>query len=209
MTINYSILQTVIAELSKYSNAELMIVSKNQSILDIKELMSSGYQQFGENRVQEAEKKFSNLRDEFTFKLNLIGPLQSNKVKNALALFDCIQSLDRFKIVDEIIKHHNSDSRCKSFYIQINIGSEKQKSGVGPQNFESLYAYCLKHNLRVEGIMCIPPNDGLSEKYFQEMVALKNNINHNLKLSMGMSADYLTALQNGSNTVRIGSLIFQ
>lgn len=186
-----------------------MIVTKNQLMEDVEELLIKGYAVLGENRVQEAEKKYAPLRNKYNFELNLIGPLQSNKVKNALAIFDVIQSIDRLKIVDEINRLKNHTSRSNKFYIQINIGKEKQKSGVLPEKFEELYQHCINSNLTIEGIMCIPPLNVQPHKYFIEMASIRDNTNSKLKLSMGMSGDYLTALQMGSNLIRVGSMIFQ
>lgn len=186
-----------------------MIVTKNQNVEDIKELISQGQIFFGENRVQEAMQKYFPLKKEFRFNLTLIGPLQSNKTKEALSLFNQIQSIDRFRIVDEILKYKNEQSITKSFFIQINIGRENQKSGVLPEKFDELYNYCINLKMPIEGLMCIPPNETNSKKYFEEMLAIRNNTNSNLKLSMGMSNDYIQALQAGSNTIRVGSLIFK
>lgn len=208
MAINYSNLENISKNLSNFQNSQLLIVTKNQTFEDCKSLLQSGYRLFGENRVQEAEKKFFSLRGEFKFNLHLIGPLQSNKVKTALKTFDCIQTIDRKKIVDELLKFRNFFDEKKTFYIQINIGEEIQKSGVLTKDFHDLYKYCLNTNLPIEGIMCIPPNFSKVDYYFQEMAAIKKNTNPSLKLSMGMSNDYLQALKMGSDLVRIGSKIF-
>ena len=186
-------------------------MTKNRSEEDILSLVSSGFEIFGENRVQEAQKKFTSvMKNNSKIKLHLIGPLQTNKAELALNLFDTIQTVDRLKLVDSIHKvSKNNNVKTSNFYIQINIGNEHQKSGVNPTDLKKLYDYSLEKNLNISGFMCIPPANEDPIPYFKEMVSLKNEINRDLLLSMGMSADYLQALQNGSNLIRVGSKIFQ
>ena len=213
MTINKNILFDIqnLLKLSE-QKAELLIVTKNRSIDDIVEFINLNQKNFGENRVQEAKKKFidTGLKDKYALHLSLIGPLQSNKVISALTIFDTIQSIDRFKIIDEIFKGLKSGIkiRTKNFFIQVNIGLEEQKSGVNPCDLKEIYQYALNHDLSIEGIMCIPPNHSNPEIYFKKMIDLKNNINPNFKVSMGMSNDYQLALACGSNILRVGSLLF-
>ena len=197
-------------DIQDYNLTKLLIVSKNQSLDDVKILIDKGYKIFGENKVQEAKKKFQELDNLFKINLHLIGPLQTNKVKEALHLFNTIQSVDREKLVDEISKFINKkdEIKTKSFYIQINIGSEDQKSGIDKSEFKDFYHYALAKNLNIEGLMCIPPNDTNANEYFREMNQIRKKINPNLKLSMGMSNDYQIALEHQSNLIRIGSLIF-
>ena len=189
---------------------ELLIVTKNQNEFDIDQLIDKGYQDFGENRVQDANLKYSKkITTNKNIKLHLIGPLQTNKVKLALKLFNTIQTLDRKKLVDEIVKEKiKNEVITKNFYIQINIGQEKQKSGIDESQLEGFYEYCLNFNLNIVGLMCIPPNDENTESFFSHMVALRDKINPSLKLSMGMSNDYLLALRFKANVIRIGSKIF-
>ena len=208
MGINFKSLESIENNLKLNPDAQLMIVTKNQSQEVVHELISSGYKLFGENRVQEIEKKYLYLRKVFKFELHLIGPLQTNKVRQALQIVDTIQSIDRKKIVEEILKYWSSASRTKNFFIQINIGNEPQKSGISPEESLSFYKYCLEKKLPISGLMCIPPNETDPSVYFKEMVSIKNKLNINLKLSMGMSNDYLLALEHKSNIIRIGSLIF-
>ena len=210
MTINYENLNNCKSNIKKFDRSKLLIVTKNQSLDDIQELINSGYKMFGENRVQEAKLKFSSLDNFEEINLHLIGPLQTNKAKEALMLFDTIESIDRKKLVDEIYKLTNKGLKIRThnYYIQINIGSEDQKFGVNKLEVFELFDYALSKNLNIEGLMCIPPNTGSPEKYFQEMNSIRDNLDKNLKLSMGMSNDYLLALKNNSNIVRIGSLIF-
>ena len=189
-------------------NIKLLIVTKNRSQEDLIRLIKMGYSDFAENRVQEAQKKFTDILPNKDVKLNLIGPLQSNKVKQALNLFDTIQSVDREKIVNEVAKHLDISSRTKNFYVQINIGEEPQKSGVMPSYFEEFYHYCINKKLKISGIMCIPPQSEDPRPFFEKMNKIRNSINEKLTLSMGMSSDYKIALDHHTDEIRIGSLIF-
>ena len=211
MPINTQSLNQILSDLKNSKNhSELLVVTKTRPVSDIEILLQSGYSLFGENRVQEAEKKYFNLRKNFNFNLHLIGPLQSNKYLNALELFDTIQTIDRKKIIDLIAKEieNNKKIRTKDFYIQVNIGNEDQKSGTNINDVESIFNYAMQKKLNVIGLMCIPPINVDASVYFENMLNIKNKINSNLKLSMGMSNDYLLALNYESNIVRIGSMIF-
>lgn len=193
----------------EFPKVNLMIVSKNRPVSSIKVALNEGVFLFGENKVQEAELKFDELRKEFSnIHLHLIGPLQTNKVKQALKTFDVIQSVDREKLVKEISKNLSSLSRTKSFYIQINIGEEEQKSGISPDRAKFFYDYSIEQGLNIIGLMCIPPNNEDPNFFFEKMVKLRNSINTNLLLSMGMSGDYLYALKNKTDLIRIGSNFF-
>lgn len=210
MTINFKTLDQILANLKKFDNADLLIVSKNQTSNDVEVLIKQGFKIFGENRVQEASKKFAEISNTEKIELHLIGPLQTNKVKEALILFNTIQSIDRRKLVDAIVKTSTSlkYKKTNSYYIQVNIGSETQKSGVSQSDVADLYRYAIDKGLNVIGLMCIPPIGTNSEIYFKEMNVIKNKINSKLFLSMGMSNDYLVALNHKSNLIRVGSLIF-
>ena len=209
MTINFKSLENVVTEIARYRNSELMIVTKNRSTSDIETLIKKDFKLFGENKVQEAKLKYENIIDRKNFELHLIGPLQTNKVKLALKIFDTIQTIDRYSLIDEVSKFiSKSLPKTKNFYIQVNIGKETQKSGVAIENLLHLYDYSLNKNLKIEGLMCIPPNLEDPMKYFELMNILRDKINKNLKLSMGMSNDYKFALKLNSNIIRIGSLIF-
>ena len=188
-----------------------MIVTKNRSEQDIDVLIKHGFKLFGENKVQEAQLKYQSINSFEMCELHLIGPLQSNKVKNAMKIFDVIQSIDRFSLVDEIAKQSKklTTIKTKNFFIQVNIGDEDQKSGVHKKDLKDLYNYSISKNLVVKGLMCIPPNIVDPSDYFKEMVNLRDNINENLKLSMGMSNDYEIALKLQSDIIRVGSLIFE
>ena len=193
----------------QYHSSELMIVSKNRSVTSIKEALNEGAFLFGENKVQEAGMKFEELRHQFpNIDLHLIGPLQTNKVKQAMKIFDTIQTVDREKLVKEISKNNKDVVRTKNFYIQINIGNEEQKSGVDPEKTQDFYNFSVSLGLNVIGLMCIPPNNEDADFYFKQMFDLRNTINPNLLLSMGMSSDYSTALENQTNLIRIGSKFF-
>ena len=191
--------------------SELMIVSKNRSVEDISNFINLGHCHFGENRIQEAKKKFIDtaVTNSKRIKLSLIGPLQSNKTALALEIFDSIHSIDRIKIIDEIAKYiDRKNTKTSEFFIQINIGLELQKSGIHPKDLKDLFLYAKNKSLKISGLMCIPPNDQNPQKYFSEMVSLRNSLDSQLALSMGMSHDYQIALDCGSNIIRVGSLLF-
>ena len=209
MSINYIELNKILNLLTQYQKSELLIVTKNRDQKDIQSLIQKGHNLFGENRVQEAKKKFELIKKD-SIKLHLIGPLQTNKVKDALRLFDVIQTLDRPNLIDEIFNYisHNKKVLTRDFYIQVNIGNEIQKSGVAPEELKDFYNYAKLKKLNVVGLMCIPPVSKLPDSFFTEMLNLKNKINQNLKLSMGMSSDYEVALKTGSDLIRVGSKIF-
>ena len=208
MSINYKQLERINKTLENFPSAKLQIVTKNRDIKTIKELIDKGYSLFGENKVQEANEKFKDLNAP-NLDLHLIGPLQTNKVKLALQIFNTIQSIDREKLVNEIVKVKNkSEIKTVDFFIQVNIGEEEQKSGVLPNNLERLYNHCVTKNLNISGLMCIPPLGDNAKSYFDKIRSLRDKLNLNLKLSMGMSSDYEISLNCGSNLIRVGSVIF-
>ena len=211
MSINFQELVTINDHLKAYSHANLLLVTKNRNQETIKRLIELGYHNFGENKVQEAKEKFSFVHDA-NVKLHLIGPLQTNKVKMSLQLFDVIQTIDRQKLVIEINKqifNQNFPIKTKYFFIQVNIGREAQKSGVMPEDLKDLYDFSIMKKLNISGLMCIPPVNQNPEECFLEMRNLRDQLNKSLKLSMGMSDDYQMALTCGSDLVRIGSRIFK
>lgn len=212
MAINLKNLELINREVSSYLDAKLLIVTKKRTIEDIRILIHKGFYRFGENRVQEAKLKYSQLSEieQKKIELDLIGPLQTNKVSEALELFNTIQSLDRKKLVDKIleVKNRHSNVKTKKYFIQINIGDEEQKSGIRFNELDNFYDYCTHNELKIEGLMCIPPNGLNPNPYFQKMLSARNKLNKKLKLSMGMSGDYVAALSKGSNLVRLGSIIF-
>ncbi len=210
MKINLEQLNEVDLKVKQYPKASLLIVTKNRPQSLVKLLISKGYNLFGENKVQEANEKFSSLEQSNIY-LHLIGPLQTNKVKLALTLFDTIQSIDRPKLIKEIAKQINTDNKIKTkdYFIQVNIGQETQKSGVLPDEAKELYKYAISNNLNIVGLMCIPPFNKEPHEYFKNMCILRDDINQDLTLSMGMSNDYDIALSFNSNLVRVGSKIFK
>ena len=187
---------------------KIIAVSKTFLIKDIEPLIEHGHQDFGENRVQEAIDKWTDIKKiNHKIKLHLIGRLQTNKVKFALKIFDYIHSLDSEKLASKIAEEQVKQEKKPKILIQVNIGNEEQKSGIIKEKLDDFYKFCKNLNLDIIGTMCIPPNDNNTEKYFSEM----NNINQELnfkELSMGMSGDYLEAIKNNSTYVRVGSKIF-
>ena len=187
---------------------EIIAVSKTFKIEHILPVLNHGHIHFGENKVQEAVEKWGPIKDENKkIKLHLIGRLQTNKVKLALNLFDYIHSLDSEKLANKISKVQNEINVNTKLFIQVNIGNEIQKSGISEDEVLSFYDYCKSLKLDVIGLMCIPPLNEETNKYFFKM----NEINKKLKLnelSMGMSSDYLEAIENNATFIRIGSSIF-
>ena len=172
-------------------------------------LVKYGHNHFGENRVQEAISKWSEQKKKNKeLKLHLIGRLQSNKAKDAVKLFDYIHSLDSQKLADVLGKHQINLKKNLKYFIQVNIGNEKQKSGIPVKDLDPFYNYCVRDvNLKIEGLMIIPPNDNNPSKYFEQLDELNKSLALQ-ELSMGMSSDYLDAVKNGATFVRIGSSIF-
>ena len=188
---------------------EIVCISKTFSINQIKPLIDHGHIHFGENKLQEAEKKWTEIKKaKKELKLHMVGKLQSNKAKKAVELFDFIHSLDSSKLGDILKKREIELKKKLSYFIQINIGNETQKGGMSPNNAREFLKYCQSQiNLDVIGLMVIPPNDGGVEKYFEEISKL--NFSLGLKhLSMGMSEDYKMAVKFKSTFLRIGSAIF-
>ena len=190
-------------------STKIIAVSKTFSENKIYPLIEYGHNDFGENKVQEAMDKWVEIKKKFKdLNLHMIGKLQTNKVKQAVKIFDYIHSVDSIKLAKKISDEQKKIEKNIKIFIQINIGEENQKSGVNLSDFEKLYDYC-KNELKLDviGLMCIPPNNDNPEKYFSQMFEIKKKFN--LKdLSMGMSSDYLLAMKYGSTYVRIGSRIF-
>ena len=190
----------------------LLAASKGQSETAILDAYAGGIRVFGENRVQEAEGKWPDLHKRLSgISLHLIGPLQTNKVKQALSMFDVIQTIDRPKLAEAIaheLSKPDMSQQSHSFYIQVNIGKEPQKAGVMPEEADALIRYCRSElKLPVVGLMCIPPNDKPPAPYFALLreIALRNGLG---ELSMGMSEDYETAVRMGASCVRLGRALF-
>jgi len=187
---------------------KIIAVSKTFPIENILPLIEHGHLHYGENKVQEALDKWTQIKiKNKNIKLHLIGKLQTNKVKFALKIFDYIHSLDSEKLATKIANEQVKQDKKPKIFIQVNIGDEDQKSGVQKERLVDFYKYCKNLNLDIVGTMCIPPNDQNSENYFSEMNKINKNINFK-ELSMGMSGDYLSAIKNNATYVRIGSKIF-
>ena len=187
---------------------EIIAVSKTFKINHILPVIEQGHIHYGENKVQEAAEKWTSLKKENkNIKLHLIGRLQTNKVKLALSLFDYIHSLDSKKLADKIFNIQQQLNLKTKLFIQVNIGNEDQKSGISKNEVHDFYNYCKNLNLDVIGLMCIPPFNEDTKKYFEEMKELNEKLKLN-ELSMGMSSDYIEAIENNSTFVRIGSSIF-
>jgi pyridoxal phosphate enzyme (YggS family) len=189
-------------------STQLVAVSKTVPAEGIGEALAAGQRLFGENRVQEAQAKFPPLKSEFPdLELHLIGPLQTNKVKDAVALFDVIQTLDRVKLADAFAAEREKSGRCPRLFLQVNTGEEPQKAGVLPRDTAGLIAHARKLELPLEGLMCIPPAEDDAAPHFAFLAKLARD--HDLSnLSMGMSGDFELAVKFGATHVRVGTAIF-
>ena len=187
---------------------KIIAVSKTFPIENILPLIDHGHLHYGENKVQEALDKWTDIKSQNkNIKLHLIGRLQSNKVKFALRVFDYIHSLDSEKLATKIADEQTKQGKKPKILIQVNIGNEDQKSGIDKERLGDFYKFCKDLNLDVIGTMCIPPNDNNTEKYFFEMNEMNKELNFK-ELSMGMSGDYLSAIKYNATYVRVGSKIF-
>lgn len=188
---------------------KLVIASKNQPLEHLLPLLDAGHIFFGENRVQDAQAKWPELKKRYPdTELHLIGPLQTNKVQAAIALFDVIESLDREKLGTLLAQEYAKSSRQPRLFIQVNTGEEAQKAGVIPKAAKDLITLCRDElNLPIEGLMCIPPQDEEASMHFALLQKLARQ-NHLEKVSMGMSGDFAAAIALGATHVRIGSAIF-
>ena len=187
---------------------KIIAVSKTFPIEKIFPLIEGGHIDFGENKVQEAIEKWSNIKiTNNNIRLHLIGGLQTNKVKLAVKLFDYIHSVDSEKLAKKISDEQKKQNKKIKVFIQVNIGNEEQKSGVNKSSVTELYSFCKALDLNVIGLMCIPPLEKSSDIFFQEMSILSEGLKLN-ELSMGMSSDYLDAIKHSATYVRIGSNIF-
>ena len=202
----YKEIEQIIREKGK--NTEIIAISKNHQLFKIEEAISYGVNIFGENRVQEAESKFSKLKNiNKSIKLHLTGPLQTNKVKQALEVFDVFHTLDREKLLRELSKHQSKTNE-KIFFIQVNTGKELSKSGVYPENVEKFIKLCGEHGIKnIKGLMCIPPIDENPKKHF-ELINKISKDNGLDGLSIGMSTDYMQALEFNPIYIRLGTLLF-
>ena len=207
--LNINSIKNEIEKVGSLSKTEIIAISKTFPIEDILPLIEYGHVHFGENKVQEALKKWSEIKDQNkNLKLHFVGKLQTNKVKFILPLFDYIHSLDNLKLAEKIARQQEKVNFKPKIFIQINIGNEKQKSGISLNELDEFKSICLNDlKLDIIGLMCLPPNDEKTEEYFIKMKQL--NLKYKLEqLSMGMSNDYKLAIKNGSTFLRIGSKIF-
>jgi pyridoxal phosphate enzyme (YggS family) len=191
------------------ASVTLVAVSKTHGADRVRELLDAGQRVFGENRVQEAEEKFPALKAAYPdLALHLIGPLQTNKAREAVALFDVIQSVDRERLAATLAKEMTRAGRRPDCYIQVNTGEEPQKAGVLPAELDAFVASCRDtHKLPIAGLMCIPPVDEEPALHFGLLakMAARNGL---ARISMGMSADYETAIRLGATHVRVGTALF-
>ena len=196
------------SKIKNYQNVKVIAVSKTFSMEAIMPLIEYGHLEYGENKVQEAITKWTDIKlTNPDIKLHLIGKLQTNKVKFALKLFDYIHSVDTKKLAKKIADEELKQNKKIKIFLQVNIGNEEQKSGINKDNLNDFYLYCKNLNLDVVGLMCIPPVGDNSENFFKEMALLNKKLNL-LELSMGMSSDYIEAAKNSATYLRIGSNIF-
>ena len=210
--INFTNIQNSIKEnqekTNNKNNIKIIAVSKTFEISHINPLIDYGHTDFGENKVQEAIEKWTDIKTKNNkLSLHLVGKLQSNKTKLALKIFDYIHSLDSEKLANKISEEQKKIEKKPKLFIQVNIGNEVQKSGIDPNKLKSFYKHCLDKDLDVIGTMCLPPISEDPEKYFMRMNYLNKNLGLN-ELSMGMSADYISAIENNATYIRVGSKIF-
>ena len=206
---SFNKIKSNIDDLKPSKPVNIVAISKTFSIDHIKPLIDFGHDHFGENKVQEAKVKWSEIKkNNQNLNLHMVGKLQSNKTKDAVNIFDYIHSVDNQKLADALAKHQKNMNKSLKYFIQVNIGNEIQKSGISASELDPFYNYCVNElSLKVIGLMVIPPNDNNTEKYFKSVNELNKSraLEH---LSMGMSADFDNAIKNGSTFVRIGSAIF-
>ena len=189
-------------------NPKIVAVSKTFKIDKILPLIEHGHLDYGENKVQEAIEKWTEIkRINSKIKLHMVGKLQTNKVKFAVQIFDYVHSVDSKKLAKKIADEQHKINKKIKIFLQVNIGQETQKSGIDKNNLSELVSYCKEIDLDLIGLMCIPPVSKNPEKYFEEMNELNKSLNFN-NLSMGMSSDYLLAIKYLASHVRVGSSIF-
>jgi len=197
-----------IEELKIELNPKVIAVSKTFKLEKILPLVEYGHLDYGENKVQEAIDKWSEIKlKNQNIKLHLIGKLQTNKVKHAIKIFDYIHSIDSIKLAKKIADEQSKQNKNLKLFIQVNIGDEQQKSGVKVDQIEELIIFSKQLNLNIVGLMCIPPVNEDPDKYFKEIKILSKQFDLK-EISMGMSSDYLKAVENSSTFLRIGSSIF-
>ena len=202
-------IQSNISKIDNSNSLKIIAVSKTFSLNHIMPLIKLGHNHFGENKVQEAKVKWSQIKKEKkNLQLHMLGKLQSNKAKQAVEIFDYIHSLDSQKLADLLSKCQNEINKSINYFIQVNIGNEQQKSGIPYNEVDAFYNYCSKEKkMNVLGLMAIPPNDENTEKYFKSLSELNSSLGLK-ELSMGMSSDYMKAINYKATYLRIGSAIF-
>ena len=205
----YTKIKSNIVSLQPIKPVNIIAVSKTFPLEHIHPLIEYGHIHYGENKVQEALAKWSEQKkNNLNLKLHMIGKLQSNKAKDAVKIFDYVHSLDSQKLADALAKHQKSLNKEVEYFIQVNIGNEIQKSGIPVSELDPFYNYCVNEiNLKIIGLMVIPPNDNNSAKYFKSLNQLHTSLALEY-LSMGMSSDYVDAINHGATFVRIGSSSF-
>tara|TARA_B100000900_G_scaffold403670_1_gene411048 strand:- start:1805 stop:2470 length:666 start_codon:yes stop_codon:yes gene_type:complete len=189
-------------------NPKVIAVSKTFTEENILPLIESGHCEFGENKVQEAQKKWPSLKKKYkNLKLHMLGKLQTNKVKHAVEIFDYIHSLDSLKLANKISDEIHKRSKKIKIFIQVNLGEEEQKSGISPSDLEEFYKNCKELKLDIIGTMCIPPDNADPKPFFKYLSQLNKKINLS-EISMGMTNDYLDAIEHRSTYLRVGQGIF-
>ena len=202
------LVKSKVQDFNLVKNPTIIAVSKTFKIDKIMPLIDYGHIDYGENKVQEALDKWSDIKlKKPNLKLHLIGKLQSNKVKHALKIFDFIHSVDNEKLARKISEEQLKFNKKVKIFIQVNIGDENQKSGIQRKDLKNFYLYCQNLNLNVIGLMCLPPIESDSGVFFKDLKLLNDNLKLT-DLSMGMSSDYINAVENFSTYLRIGSNIF-
>jgi len=202
-------IQSNISKIDNSNSSKIIAVSKTFSLNHIMPLIELGHSHFGENKVQEADTKWNQIKKKKeNLKLHMLGKLQSNKAKQAVKIFDYIHSLDSQKLADILSKSQKEINKSIKYFIQVNIGNEAQKSGIHYNEVDQFYNYCTKEKqMNVLGLMAIPPNDNNTEKYFKSLSELNSSLGLK-ELSMGMSSDYMQAINYKATYLRIGSAIF-
>ena len=198
----------IINEKQLKTKPEIIVITKTFPIENIFPLLESGHVHYGENKIQETENKWPTIRKKYkNLSLHMVGNLQSNKAKKAVDLFDYIHSLDNEKLAQKISQYQQELNKDVKLFIQVNLADEKQKSGIEISNLKNFYNYCVNDlSLNVIGLMCLPPFDANSDKYFKMLRRSSDDLNLK-ELSMGMSSDFDSAVINGSTFLRLGTLI--
>jgi hypothetical protein len=208
MAIQSEIKELLIKNNLQNKDLNIIIICKTFSMDKILPLIDAGHVHFGENKVQEAESKWKEVKEKHpNIKLHMVGKLQTNKVKAALNVFDYIHSVDNYRLGEKIVKYEKKLNKKIKTFVQVNVGDESQKSGISPKNVNQFVNHCKNGlSLNIIGLMCLPPIDDNPEKYFLHLNQLRNQTDL-CHLSMGMSSDYQTAIKYGSTFLRIGSKI--